>query len=103
MTTFLINHSIQNRSYLAEYMSTSLFRDAGLPAARVTHAYVELNGRDLGLYVLIEAMNKDFLRQHFRSARGHLYEAYTQDIDQQLDQDSGNPTDEADRKDIAAD
>ena len=101
MSKFLLNNSSQDGSYLAEYMSTSLFRDAGLPAARVTHAFVELNGRDLGLYVLIEAMNKDFLRQHFRSARGHLYEAYTQDIDQQLDQDGGKPTDQTDRKALA--
>src|SRR5947207_5953026 len=34
MSKFLLNNSSQDRSYLAEYMSTSLFRDAGLPAAR---------------------------------------------------------------------
>jgi hypothetical protein len=79
-------------------MSTTLFRDAGLPAARVAHAFVQLNGRDLGLYVLIEAMNKEFLHQHFKSARGNLYEAYTQDVDQQLDQDSGKPSEQLDRK-----
>src|SRR5258706_2182229 len=101
MTKFLLNNSSQDASYLAEYMSTSLFRDAGLPAARVTHAFVELNGRDLGLFVLIEAMNKEFLHQHFRSGRGNLYEAYTQDIDQQLDQDGGRPSDQSDRKALA--
>src|SRR6267378_1231010 len=101
MTKFLLNNSSQDASYLAEYMSTSLFRDAGLPAARVTHAFVELNGRDLGLYVLIEAMNKEFLHQHFRSGRGNLYEAYTQDIDQQLDQDGGKPSEQSDRKALA--
>src|SRR4051812_18713246 len=87
LSKFLLNNSSQDSTYLAEYMSTSLFRDAGLPAARVAHAFVELNGRELGLYVLIEAMNKDFLHEHFRSARGNLYEGYTQDVDQQLDQD----------------
>jgi len=94
----MLNNSSQDASYLAEYMSTRLFRDAGLPAARVTHAFVQLNGRDLGLFVLIEAMNKEFLRQHFRSARGNLYEGYTQDIDQQLDQDNGRSADQSDRK-----
>lgn len=98
LSKFLLNNSTQDPSYLAEYMATSLFRDAGLPSARVTHAFVELNGRDLGLYVLIEAMNKEFLHEHFRSGRGNLYEAYTQDIDQQLDQDGGRPSDQADRK-----
>jgi hypothetical protein len=98
LSKFLLNNSSQDSSYLSEYMATSLFRDAGLPSARVTHAFVQLNGRDLGLYVLIEAMNKDFLHEHFRSGRGNLYEAYTQDIDQQLDQDGGRPSTQADRK-----
>src|SRR5258705_6968145 len=52
LSKFLLNNSSQDGTYLAEYMATSLFRDAGLPAARVAHAFVELNGRDLGLYVL---------------------------------------------------
>ena len=102
LSKLMLNNASQDSTYLAEYVSTSLFRDAGLPAARVTHAFVELNGRDLGLYVAIEAMNRDFLRQHFRNTRGHLYEAYTQDIDQQLDQDAGKPTDQADRKKLVA-
>jgi hypothetical protein len=67
-----------------------------VPAARVTHARVEFNGRPLGLYVLIEAMNKDFLRQHFPSPGGNLYEAYLQDIDQRLDQDNGEDTSQQD-------
>jgi len=102
LSKFLLNNSSQDSTYLAEYMSTSLFRDAGLPAARVAHAFVELNGRDLGLYVLIEAMNKEFLHEHFRSARGNLYEGYTQDVDQQLDQDGGKPSEQSDRKALVA-
>ncbi|MFM1767974.1 MAG: hypothetical protein RJA22_503 [Verrucomicrobiota bacterium] len=98
LSKFMLNNSVQDPTYLAESLSTSLFRDAGVPAARVTHARVEFNGRPLGLYVLIEAMNKDFLRQHFRSADGNLYEAYLQDIDQRLDQDSGDDTSQQDLK-----
>ncbi len=94
----MLNNSVQDGSYLAELMATQMFRDAGVPAARVTHAFVEQNGRQLGLYVLIEAMNKDFLKQHFKSAKGNLYEAYLQDIDQQLDIDGGIDTTQNDRK-----
>lgn len=92
----LLNNGVQDPTFLAEYLSTALFRDAGVPAARVTHARVEFNGRPLGLYVLIEAMNKDFLRQHFPSPAGNLYEAYLQDIDQRLDQDNGDDTSQKD-------
>jgi hypothetical protein len=94
----MLNNSSQDGSYLAELMGLSLFRDAGLPTARVTHGYVQLNGRDLGLYVLIEAMNKDFLRQHFKSPKGNLYEAYLHDIDGNMDQDNGEDTQQTDRK-----
>ena len=94
----MLNNSSQDGTYLAELMGLSLYRDAGLPAARVTHAYVQLNGRDLGLYVVVEAINKDFLRQHFKSPKGNLYEAYLADIDSNMDQDNGEGTDQADRK-----
>ncbi len=98
LTKILLNNSSQDRSYLSEYICTSLYRDAGVPVGRVTFARVEVNERDLGFYVLIEAMNKTFLRQHFRNPNGPLYEAYAKDIDRALDQDSGPPTDQADLK-----
>ena len=66
LSKLMLNNSVQDGTYLAELMATQMFRDAGVPAARVTHAFVELNGRKPVLYVLIEAMNKDFLKQHFK-------------------------------------
>lgn len=98
LSKIMLNNSAQDGTYLAEIMGLSIFRDAGLPTARVTHGYVELNGRDLGLYVLVEAMNKDFLRQHFKSPKGNLYEAYLHDIDGNMDQDNGEDTQQTDRK-----
>ena len=58
--------------------------------ARVTHSRVTLNGRDLGLYVVVEAMNQDFLMREFGNSKGNLYEGDLQDIDQALEQDNGN-------------
>ena len=89
LSKLMFNNSVQDPTYLAEMLATQLFRDAGVPAARVTHAKVQLNGRDLGLYVVIEAMGKQFLKQHFTSAEGNLYEAYLGDIDSRMEQDSG--------------
>jgi hypothetical protein len=96
LTKLMFNNAVQDPTYMAELLATGLFRDAGLPAARVTHARVQLNGRDLGLYVVIEAMNNRFLKQHFSSAKGNLYEAYLQDIDAPLEQDSGEARDQSD-------
>jgi spore coat protein H len=98
MSKLMLNNASQDGTYLAELLGCQMFRDAGVPSPRVTHAFVEFNGRKLGLYVLVEAMNKEFLRKHFKSARGNLYEAYLQDIDQRLDQDNGSDASQADVK-----
>ncbi len=92
----MFNNSSQDLTCLAELLATQLFDDAGVPAARVTHARVRLNDRDLGLYVVIEAMNKDFLKRHFGSGKGNLYEGYLQDVDENLEQDNGDDESRAD-------
>lgn len=102
LSKLMLNNSSQDGTYLAELIATQMFRDGGLPAARVTHAFVEVNGRALGLYVAIEAMNRDFLKQYFRNTKGNLYEAYLQDIDQKLDQDGGTDMTQSDLTNLVA-
>jgi len=102
LTKLMLNNSIQDSSYLSELLATALFRDAGVPAARVTHARMMLNGRDLGLYVAIEAMNKRFLKRHFKNPTGNLYEGYLQDINTHLDQDNGEDKSQADIRALLA-
>src|ERR1051325_7002988 len=47
LSKIMLNNSVQDTSLLSEYVATGLFREAGVPAARVTHARVTFNGRDL--------------------------------------------------------
>jgi spore coat protein H len=75
-----------------------LYRDAGIPAARGTHVKVELNGRDLGFYLLVEAMNKGFLKRELGNGGGNLYEGETKDVDQKLDQENGEDESQGDLK-----
>jgi hypothetical protein len=96
LSKLMFNNSAQDSTYLAEMLATQLFRDAGLPAARSTHARVFLNGKDLGLYVVFEAMNKQFLKQHFADGGGNLYEAYLGDVDSRMEQDGGKRGDQSD-------
>jgi spore coat protein H len=102
LSKLMFNNSVQDSTYLAELLATQLFRDAGVPAARYTHARVRLNGRDLGLYVIAEAMNKQFLKQHFRNGNGNLYEAYLGDIDSRMEQDGGKDTSMSDVRKLYA-
>ena len=97
LSKLMFNNASQDTTWFAEFMARGLFRDAGVPAARATHARVLLNGRDLGLYVVLEAVNRTFLEQHFRTAKGSLYEANLTDIDVPMEQDTGFRSNQVDR------
>ena len=68
-----LNNSVQDPTRVSEWVASELFRKAGVPAARVAHTLVQLNGRSLGLYLILEAMDKDFLSLYFNNPRGNLY------------------------------
>jgi spore coat protein H len=101
LTKIALNNASQDPTYLADFMANAMFADADVPVSRVTHARVTFNGRDLGLYVLVEMHNKEFLKRWFHNSDGNLYEAYLQDIDQQIDSDNGNDKSQNDRKKFA--
>lgn len=99
-----LNNSVQDPTYLNEYLGSELFRAAGVPTPRVAWATVEINDRKLGLYVLKEAFEKEFLRTYFGSADGNLYDGgFVQDIHQPLERESGTgPDDRSDLKALVA-
>jgi spore coat protein H len=101
---FHLNNSVQDESFLCELLCARLCREAGCPAARVTHARVWLNDRDLGLYVLKEGFDKTFLARHFKDPKGNLYDGgFLTEIDQPLERDEGEgPEDRADLKALVA-
>ncbi len=91
-----LNNSVQDSTRLDELLSSSMYRMAGVPTARTTHALVKLNDRDLGLYVLKEGYDKVFVRRNFphgTNEPGNLYDGgFVRDIDQDLDRDVGSGT-----------
>lgn len=90
-----LNNSVQDPTFLSEAICRRLYREAGVPVPRTDHVTVEVNGRDLGLYVLAEGWGKDFLRQHFPDPDGNLYDGgFVQDVfDRPLDVVSGKHKD----------
>ena len=82
---FHLANSVQDGSYISELFCGELFRAAGVPAARCTHAVVTLNGRPRGFYYLKEGYDSDFLRRNFGHDVGNLYDGgFLQDIDAKL-------------------
>jgi hypothetical protein len=52
---------------------------------------VELNGRDLGFYVLKEGFDKTFLKRHFNNVTGNLYDGgFLREITEPLERTSGD-------------
>src|SRR5204863_7513253 len=90
-----LNNSVEDPSYLNEVLGSELFRAAGVPAPRISHALVELNGRPLGLYLSKEGFTEDSLGLYFHQTNGALYEPRLgYDVDGPLNVVSGNPEDE---------
>lgn len=93
-----LNNSVQDPTYVCESFARELFNDLGVPSARAGHALVTLNGRSLGMYVLVEGANKQLVKRHFASTTGNLYDGGSGgDVTKALETDSGeNPDDRTD-------
>jgi len=98
LTKIHLNNSVQDPSCLSEQFARELFADAGVPSPRATPALLNLNGRDLGVCVLVEGANKHFVKRHFASAKGNLYDGGSGgDVTKALEADSGeHPEDRTD-------
>lgn len=101
MDKFHLANSLQDPSYLSELICGELFRAAGVPAARVHHAVLKINGKPKGLYYVKEGYDRYFLKRHFGGTDGNFYDGgFLQDIDRKLELISGKDDvkDQADLK-----
>jgi spore coat protein CotH len=64
----------QDPAMLKESVAMALFTRLGQAAPRVSHARVHINGQYLGLFGVIEPIDKRFLRRTLGEDRGYLYE-----------------------------
>jgi spore coat protein H len=81
-----LNNSVQDPTRLSEKLCREFYNRAGVPVPRAGHATVDLNGRQLGVYVLLEGWNRQFIERHFRDPTGPLYEGpFLTDIDKPMD------------------
>lgn len=71
----VLNSAVRDRSMNREVLSYALYRAAGLAAPRANHATVTVNGENLGVFVLVENVDQEFLEDHFTNALGNLYKS----------------------------
>jgi hypothetical protein len=80
LTRLTLNNSVQDPSWLRQCLSYEVFAKAGIPAPWCNFAHVTVNGRDLGLYVNIEAYDHRWLRRNFVRDEGDLWEGTLSDF-----------------------
>lgn len=96
-----LNNCVQDGSYVSELLAGEMYRAAGVPASRLTHATVTLNGRKLGLYALKEGYDKGFLKNHFGSTNGNFYDGgFLKDVDHPLENDNEGKDEARDHADL---
>ncbi len=100
---FHLNNGVQDGTFLNEKIAGEMARRAGVPASRCTHAFVKLNGRDLGLYVLKESYTKDMISRLYKDGSGDLYDGgFCKEIEEKMEKDTGDPDDRVALRELIA-
>ena len=61
----ILKNELQDLGLVNEHLTYEVFRRAGLAASMTAHARVTINGIDVGIYLLREPIDKDFLVRNF--------------------------------------
>lgn len=72
-----LNNSVQDPSFLSEKICRELFEAADVPVPRAGNALVTFNGRYMGMYVVVEGVNKQFLKRYFKDVTGNVYDGHS--------------------------
>ena len=75
-----LNNARQDPTYMDQCLGYGLFAAAGVPASRCNFAHVTVNGDDLGPYVQVESIRRDFLEDRFGDGSGNHYEGTLSDF-----------------------
>ena len=72
--SLVLDNMVQDPAMLRERVAMKFFREMGLPAPRVVHARLTVNNKFLGLYTIVEPIDKKFLKRALGENDGYLYE-----------------------------
>lgn len=79
-TELKLHNNKQDATNMRQILAYRTFAAAGVPAPRCSLAQVSVNGKDLGVFTSLEGIDDEFLKRHFGSSSGNLYEAQISDF-----------------------
>lgn len=74
LRSLVLDNGWQDPSMLREALSMAVFEKMGLPAVRESFCRLYINNVDHGLYVIVEAVEPEFLMRTFQENSGYLFE-----------------------------
>jgi spore coat protein H len=85
MESLNFNSAIYDPTYLRERLAYDLYRSMGLKAALASNARLSINNEYMGLFVLLENIDKRFAEHSFAGTKGRIYKSvwptFTRDAD----------------------
>lgn len=73
LDTLRLNNLYQDPTMMKEYLSYRLMSEMGIPSPLCSYTTVYVNGRSLGIYLAVEAVEESFLTRWFGADHGTLY------------------------------
>ena len=67
------NNGFSDPTFMREVLAYELYEQMGLPTPRTAFADLWVNDTHLGLYTMVEQIDKTFLSNHFNDPNGNLY------------------------------
>jgi hypothetical protein len=74
LRSITLNGMVEDPTLVREALGYRLYREAGVPAPDTGYAQVTLDGQPLGLYLLVESVDQEFLDRRFGDHEGDMYE-----------------------------
>ena len=74
LKSIILDNATQDPSSMKERLTTMFLARMGQPASREVHAKLYVNNEYFGLYVVVESVDKDFLKRTLGENDGYLFE-----------------------------
>jgi spore coat protein CotH len=74
LKSFILRNNTQDPSGMRERLGMAMFKRLGMVAEREAHARLFINSVYVGLFTIVESIDKTFLTKTFNENDGHLYE-----------------------------
>ncbi len=69
----VLNANIIDFTYMHEAISYEIYRAINVPTPRIAHTEVWINGDYVGVYQVVEHVDREFLEEHFEDPTGPLF------------------------------